>query len=242
MTLAKAGIGGGALPPTAPTSVTITRNVVKNGSAPAFTVAWSGESVSPKSNFSAPKYNYEFVFGANSQSAANASAGFTSGSGVTLTTAATGVLCKARITIVDARNQSAISGYSSEVKALTRPANVGTVTASGGTNNLSVSWSAVNAGGDDSVTYFWTVFRGDNTSYTSGSTTGNSINLSSVPAGTYYAKVRAQNNLAAQAAADSQSSTVTVIAPPFFPFFPSFGPFFPSFGPSFGPSFPRFFY
>lgn len=241
MTLARGGIGGGGkTPPSPPTTQSLTRVVRQNGTEPRFTISFNFSTPSPKATIQS--YTATLFYLNSGVETAQFSQTVTNGS--TLTgTMVLGRSYYARIRAVDSNGLSATSQNTGSLTALTLPGDVGTVTLSGGTNTLSGSWAAVNAGGDGPPTYYWKVYNASNSSlYTSGNTITTSFSLSSVPAGTYYAVVYAQNSMGAQSGVSSQSSNASVVSPPFFPFFPSFGPFFPYFPffPSFGPYFPSF--
>lgn len=244
MTLARGGIGGGRTAPTAPTNVVISPYVVNNGSNPRFTVTFSASTPSSKASISSYLVSFYYVVGVTPylEYQYQTSDLTSTASGTSLVA---GRVYYATVIATDSFGiNSTASANSASRTALTRPADVGTITISGGINTVNASWNNVNAGGDSSVTYSWQLVNtSGNTVYTSGSGSATSFSLTGVPAGTYYAKVSASNSSFTQFNLPTTSSNVTVVAPPFFPFFPSFGPFFPSFGPyfpSFGPSFPRF--
>jgi hypothetical protein len=242
MTLFKGAAGGGGkTAPTAPTNPAIARIIVDYGSTPRFTITFTNSTPASKATISQYSTTFYRVDGQVEPlpviyTIVGPSGTETATSGTNLATNT----YKIKVTAIDSNGLQATSAYSTTLSGMTRPQDVGTVTLTGGQNTLNGSWSNVQSGGDSSVTYNWAVYKStDNSLYTSGTTTSTSFALGSVPATTYYARVYAQNSLAVQKTSYSQSSTVTVVAPPFFPFFPSFGPFFPFF-PSFGPYFPYF--
>ena len=99
------------------------------------------------------------------------------------------------------------------VVAKTRPADVASVTASSsGSNYVSASWAAVDAGGDSSVTYYWQLYR-NGSFYASSSGTGLSTSFSGVPASsTYYYNVYTGNSVGTNFGSMITSNSVTTSA------------------------------
>lgn len=259
MTKPQAGAAGasGRIRPSVPSVTSFARaaTIIDNGQTPRF--AWSNTTPTYSSKATSDIYFSETIKKIHVslwRSSDNEYLGYieTTGTGGTsaawAAVAGTSYYIKVRATDTVTDLQSDWSAASSSVVAMTRPANVGTVNISTPVQGtINGSWAAVNAGGDPTnLLYKWSIHNNSNgVQYTAGQTYGTSMSVAGVPAGTYYLRVFAETSYAKQLADYSQSTTVTIVAPPFFPFFPSFGPFFPffpSFGPSFGPSFPRFFY
>lgn len=132
---------------------------------------------------------------------------------------------------------------SSSLVAMTKPANMGTITATNGVGLLNTSWTAVNAGGDSSVTYSMTLYQSSNSgsSYSqlsTATTTNTSYAWGSLPGGStyyYYVTITPSNSLGASNSSTTNGVNVTSAAPPP-PYFapPPPPPYFP---PSFGPYF-----
>lgn len=105
------------------------------------------------------------------------------------------------------------SGGAISIVAKTRPENLTSITAAVSGSTVSASWSAVNAGGHTSVSYYWSLWK-DGSFYTSSSTTGTSISYGNMQSGTYVYKIYTGNPVGLNASSMITSNSVTVVGSP----------------------------
>jgi hypothetical protein len=219
-------------PPSAPTSITLSRNIVNNGAEPSFTVNWTNSNfTAPKCNTASPKYYYSWTTD-NSSGGTNAPA---LQGPVTFTIPANqvGKSVTPYMRYVDGCNQE-VTGSGTAVVAMTRPGDPTNLVATGGVGTYTGSWTAPNNGGG-ALIYYYTLRYSSGSFYLSGSTTGTSFSLSGQNAANLYFEVYAENPFT-RSLNTPQSAVVSITSappppPPPPPYFPPF------FGPSFGPYF-----
>lgn len=238
--LGSSGSGGAAghLPLVAPLKPTISRVSINNGSTPQFSV---NDTYQVQDNPKAIFHKYYRLYTAAGVLVRDYNQ--TTGTMGTDTTLVAGTSYYATLSQYDTVTQRiGVSPNSDSVTALTLPANMGTISASNGVGTLNTSWTAVNAGGDTSVTYTMKLYQSSNsgstyTQISTATTTNTSYSWGSLTGGAgwyYYVNITPSNTLGSSTAANSSGVNVTSAAPPPPPPPPYFPPFF---GPFFGPYF-----
>jgi hypothetical protein len=244
--LAASGSAGGSghTPPTPPTTFTLSRVVRDNGTSPQFQISSASGGTFANKNLVSFSYPYSARLYRTSDNVLIQTVALTP-TATTSTTITAGTSYYVKLTSTDIVTQqvSIESSASAAQIALTKPANMGTITASNGVGVLNTSWTAVNAGGDSSVTYSMILYQSANSgsSYSqaaTATTTNTSYAWTGLTGGStyyYYVQITPSNTLGSSNSAVSGTINVTSAAPPPPPPPPpAFGPFFP---PFFGPYF-----
>ena len=228
----------GHIPSTPPTSITWSQvGGINNGSAPSFYIsAVSGAVFAPKQKDAA----YSVKIYKTSDNSLVSGPTLINIPSVVGSSLVAGTSYYAKIAIKDAGINETYteSSATTSLTAITKPANMGAITASNGVTVLNTSWTAVNAGGDSSVTYSMILYQSANsgsnyTQLATATTTSTSYAWTGLTGGStyyYYVNITPSNTNGSSTAAASSGVNVTAPAPPPPPFFAPPPPFF---GPPF---------
>jgi hypothetical protein len=102
--------------------------------------------------------------------------------------------------------------------AMTLPANISSITASGGTGSASASWTAPNSGGSTNIYYYWALFTSTGSEVSNGTASNTtSIGTGGLSSGSYYFVVTTGNETGFNTSSTTSNTfTVSSVPPPIY--------------------------
>lgn len=224
--LGSAGAGGNAghsSPLVPPTLVSMTRDdTIGNGSTPNFIVSKTDQTQVGNKQFLFQGY---YIYRASDNAIVRTWDGINVTNPITML-AGTSYYTKTYIKDI-VTNTEAWGTKSSDIVALTKPADPGTVSASSYAGGVQFSWSAVNNGGDSVGFYYQLTLFKNGVAQSTFSTTSTSYSYSDSVTTNYYSlRVRSGNSLNLSTNSSTSGNVYPQAVGPYFPYFP----YFPSFG------------